>query len=284
MIASLIAVGILGLTAWAILGVIGAEKPWLQLVALGRAALQLAVLSLVLHTVISNLWLTFLFLALMTGVAIWTAYKRTPSVLAHPLPIAGALAAGWMTPVFVIVALGAVPLSDASKVLAMSGIVIGNSMTATSLMTRNLTSRLTLGADEYLAWLSLGATPRQAARPAVREAVSMSVMPSTDQARTTGLVTLPGAFVGALFGGASAMEAARFQLLVLAAILCAGSITALVLDRTLGAPTTVFVDSSATPAPTPQATPAPTPAPAPTPTSAPPAETRPVSRRDSPGN
>lgn len=240
MIPSIVAVGILGLTAFAILSLIGAEKPWLQLVALTRAALQLAVLTLVLRTVVTNTWLTVAFLFLMTGVAVWTAHKRTPPSLRHPLVIAAALAAGWMTPVALIIALGAVPVSNSSKVLAMGGIIIGNSMSATSLLTRNLASRLTLGADEYLAWLALGATPRQATRPAVREAVSVSVMPSTDQARTTGLVTLPGAFVGALFGGASAMEAARFQMLVLAAILCAGALTALILTRALGAPTTLL--------------------------------------------
>lgn len=246
MISSLLAVLILGLAAWGVLTVIGAEKPWLQVVALGRAILQLAVLSLVLHWVVADLRLTVLFLCLMTGVAVLTAHRRAPSSLARPLPIAIALAAGWLAPVLVIVTMGAVPLSDTSKVLAMSGIVIGNSMTATSLLTRNLASRLTLGADLYLAWLALGATPRQAARPAVREAVSMSVMPATDQARTTGLVTLPGAFVGALFAGSSALEAARFQLLVLAAILCANALTALILTRFLGAPTTLLPEGRLT--------------------------------------
>ncbi|WP_312350096.1 ABC transporter permease [Actinomyces sp.] len=246
MIPSLIAVLILGLTAWGILTVIGAEKPWLQMVALGRAALQLGLLSVVLRWVVADLRLTVLFLCLMTGVAVVTAHRRAPSSLARPGPIAVALAAGWVAPVLVIVALGAVPISDTSKVLAMSGIVIGNSMTATSLLMRNLASRLTLGADQYLAWLALGATPRQAARPAVREAVSMSVMPATDQARTTGLVTLPGAFVGALFAGSSALEAARFQILVLAAILCANALTALVLTRFLGAPTTLLSDGQFT--------------------------------------
>lgn len=240
MTASVIAVCILGLTAFVILTALGAEKPWLQIVALARAGLQLALLSLILHTVVSNTWLTVAFLMVMTGVAIWTASRRTPRTLRHPFTIAVGLAVGWMVPVVVIVALGAVPISDSSKVLAMGGIIIGNSMTATSLLTRNLSSRLTLGADEYLGWLALGATPRQAARPAVREAVSMSVMPATDQARTTGLVTLPGAFVGALFGGATAWEAARFQLLVLAAILCAGAVTSLILTRAMGAPTTLL--------------------------------------------
>jgi putative ABC transport system permease protein len=42
-------------------------------------------------------------------------------------------------------------------------------------------------------------------------------------------VTLPGAFVGAIFGGVSPLEAGRFQIVVLAAIMAAGTITAVVL-------------------------------------------------------
>jgi putative ABC transport system permease protein len=53
--------------------------------------------------------------------------------------------------------------------------------------------------------------------------------------RTTGLVTLPGAFVGALFGGAAPLEAARFQLVVLAGLLAAETVAAVVLLRQLAA-------------------------------------------------
>jgi putative ABC transport system permease protein len=52
--------------------------------------------------------------------------------------------------------------------------------------------------------------------------VFTALTPSIDQTKTSGLVTLPGAFVGAIFAGASPLEAGRFQLVVLAAILAAG--------------------------------------------------------------
>lgn len=47
--------------------------------------------------------------------------------------------------------------------------------------------------------------------------------------RTTGLVTLPGAFVGSLAGGASPLDAARFQLAVLAGLLAAQAVAAVLL-------------------------------------------------------
>ena len=52
-----------------------------------------------------------------------------------------------------------------------------------------------------------------------------SLLPTLDQTKSTGLVTLPGAFVGALFGGASPVVAAQFQLVVLAGVALAMTLT-----------------------------------------------------------
>ena len=49
-------------------------------------------------------------------------------------------------------------------------------------------------------------------------------------------MTLPGAFVGAVFAGASPLVAAQFQLLVLAGILCGGAITVALFTLIFGAP------------------------------------------------
>lgn len=52
-----------------------------------------------------------------------------------------------------------------------------------------------------------------------QDAARLALIPGLDQTRTVGLVTLPGAFVGTLLGGASPMEAAALQLVVLVGIL-----------------------------------------------------------------
>ena len=51
------------------------------------------------------------------------------------------------------------------------------------------------------------------------------MLPTLDQSKSTGLVTLPGAFVGALVGGASPADAAKFQLVVLAGIALSMTVT-----------------------------------------------------------
>ena len=48
--------------------------------------------------------------------------------------------------------------------------------------------------------------------------VVAALVPPLDQARTVGLVTLPGAFVGVLLGGGSPLEAGAAQLPVLGSL------------------------------------------------------------------
>ena len=116
-------------------------------------------------------------------------------------------------------------------VVAVGGIVIGNSMSAATLAGRNFLRTSRARASEIEGWLSVGATPAQAHADIGREAVRESLIPTLDQTKSTGLVTLPGAFVGALFGGASPAVAAQFQLVVLAGIALAMTITAIVVVR-----------------------------------------------------
>jgi putative ABC transport system permease protein len=55
-------------------------------------------------------------------------------------------------------------------------------------------------------------------------------------------VTLPGAFIGALLGGANPTQAARFQLVVLSAILASQAIVAVLIVYLLGAPSVIPAD------------------------------------------
>lgn len=65
-------------------------------------------------------------------------------------------------------------------------------------------------------------------------------------------MTLPGAFIGAVFGGASPLAAARFQLVVLVVLLAAESVAAVVLLRVLAdVPFLPVVAATAEPRPPP---------------------------------
>jgi putative ABC transport system permease protein len=112
--------------------------------------------------------------------------------------------------------------------------VIGNSMTAATLAGRNFLRASHERRGEIEALFALGASPQLAHEEIGREAVREALLPNLDQTKSTGLVTLPGAFVGALFGGASPVEAAQFQLVVLAGIGLAMMTTGIVVTRLAG--------------------------------------------------
>jgi putative ABC transport system permease protein len=94
-------------------------------------------------------------------------------------------------------------------------------MTATALSGRQARTALTTRWGEFEAGLALGLSVREATLELVRPSVGLALVPAIDQTRTVGLVTLPGAFVGVLLGGGTAVQAGAAQVLVLVGILAA---------------------------------------------------------------
>jgi putative ABC transport system permease protein len=237
-----IAVAVLAAISLAIVWGLRLEKPYLQPVAIVRAVLQLAVLTIILAGVISNGWWVALFLVVMVGAATWVVVRRLELRWSDAPIIAGIIVVATSIPVTVIFLTGAVDFTP-RLVLAVGGIVVGNAMTVSTLMGRTLAAGFVSQRDEIEGWLALGATPRIASIRAARIAASTALIPSTDQTRTTGIVTLPGAFIGAIFAGASVLVAAEFQILVLAAILVTGGVSVALLSWRFGAPRVIPIGS-----------------------------------------
>ncbi len=234
-ISTVVAVAFVVAATAAVARAAGLERPWLQPWAVLRAVMQLGLLSLVLVGVVRSITLTVALLLIGVVAAAWTATGRMDLPRRWTVVLAPVLAAATALPVVVVLASGALP-SSPTYLLAIGGILVGNAMTAASLTGRTLRSAIVTHRDEIEGWLALGATPRRATNRLVRLAASTAILPATDQTRTTGLVALPGAFVGALFGGASVLDAARFQVLVLAGILLTGVLVAVTIGAILGAP------------------------------------------------
>lgn len=206
---------------------------WLPLTAIVRAVVQLAVIATILRGVLAVPWTVALFVLLMLSTASWTAGSRLRELpRGRLLALIGVLTGAFVALALVFV-LRLVEL-EARYVVAVAGIIIGNAMSAATLSGRNFLRGARARRDEVEAWFSLGATPAQAYEEIGREAVRESMLPTLDQSRSTGLVTLPGAFVGALFGGASPVVAAQFQLVVLAGIALAMLTTSVVVTRLAG--------------------------------------------------
>lgn len=199
----------------------------LPVIAILRAGIQLAAITLLLRGVESVPWTAALFILLMLSTASFTTARR-----ARGLPLgtrAGVIGtvSGVIISLSIILGSGVIAFG-AQSVIAVAGIIIGGCMTVSTMSLRHYLLNVRAQRGEIEGWLALGATPRESTRHPRTLAVKESLIPNLDQTKSTGLVTLPGAFVGALFGGASALEAAQFQLIVLAGLALGGTITALV--------------------------------------------------------
>lgn len=195
-------------------------------VAAVRAVLQLAVVSVIIVAVVRSLWLSLGFVLVMLGVAALTSARRlTPD--RNGLLAALSIALGATPVIGIVVVTGAVPMTGIALV-PVCGIVIGGSMTATSLAGRRALDELTTRHGEYEAALSLGLMERDAAMELVRPAALQALVPAMDQTRTVGLVTLPGAFVGVLIGSGNPVQAGAAQVLVLVGLLAAEAVAAVV--------------------------------------------------------
>jgi putative ABC transport system permease protein len=194
------------------------------LVAAGRAAIQLAAVSLLITAIVVSLWATAAFVVLMCVVAAATSGRRITGGWNWWAGVP--IAAGSMAVVAGLLSGGLVPLRGIA-VIPVAGILIGGAMTATSLAGRRVLDELTARGGEVEAALALGLAPRDAVLLVCRPVAGQALVPALDQTRTVGLVTLPGAFVGVLLGGASPLTAGITQLVVLVGLLAVEAVAVL---------------------------------------------------------
>ncbi|NYI03388.1 ABC transporter permease [Allostreptomyces psammosilenae] len=191
-----------------------------------RAIAQLAVVSALITQVVGSVPLTLAFVLVMFAVATRTAGRRiTPG---RAWVWAGVPIAAGVAPVLLLMAVAGVLPTRGIAVLPVAGILIGGALTATSMAGRRSMEDLRLRHGEVEAALALGLLDRDARLEIARPAAASALMPALDQTRTVGLVTLPGAFVGMLLGGASPVEAGAVQVFVLIALLAVEAVCVLV--------------------------------------------------------
>ncbi|MFC6005630.1 ABC transporter permease [Angustibacter luteus] len=224
---ALVLVVVLSTAAAVLVNVAGSlGQGWAVLRANGRALLQLLVVALIIAAVLDSLALTFAFLLLMATVASVTAGRRLTRERSGLLAFLPVLA-GSVPALLLVLVTGLVPL-EGTALVPIGGILVGGAMTATVLAGRRCLDALTTRWGEYEAGVSIGLSSRDSALLVARDDAALALVPGLDQTRTVGLVTLPGAFVGMLLGGASPVDAAAVQLVVLVALLMVQSVAVMV--------------------------------------------------------
>jgi putative ABC transport system permease protein len=206
---------------------------WVVPAAAIRAAVQLAAVASVLTVAVAQLWSSALVLVVMFAVAAVTAARRAQAHHGSQW-LAAPIAAGLLSVIPLLFVSGVLPL-DGVAIVPVVGIVLGGTMTAVAVAARRALDSQATRIGEIEAALSLGLLQRDASMEVIRRDAADALIPNLDQARTAGLVTLPGAFIGVLLSTGSAAQAGAVQVLVLVALLlsqsCAVALTAELVAR-----------------------------------------------------
>jgi putative ABC transport system permease protein len=193
---------------------LGLEKD--MLIGSARAVIQLTAVGFVLKFVFNmdNTPLTVLILLLMVYNAAVVAAKRGAGIGFVKRISFGAILVGLIITLGFLLAFQAISFVP-SEVIPISGMVVGNSMVALSLLYRNLLASFKDRREEVEVKLCLGAAPREAARTLIRGSIRTAMVPTIDSMKTLGIVQLPGMMTGLILAGTAPEMAIKYQIMVM---------------------------------------------------------------------
>jgi putative ABC transport system permease protein len=202
------------------------------LVGTVRGTIQIILMGMIL-IYIFNLSNVLLLFGVLTFMAIFAAHttasnlKRIPGVFKASLP---AILLGPLLVMAVSVMLGVVePVGE--FVIPMGGMVIGNSMTISSLVIDRMWSNAQKQRSLIETALALGASPFQAVEETIRESIESGLLPNLNRYASLGIVSIPGLMSGMIIGGANPVVAALLQVVIFIMIFLSAVIVGLVISR-----------------------------------------------------
>lgn len=199
-----------------------------------RTFVQLSLVGYALTYIfkINNLLLIIIIVTLMCFIASKTAVDRTPNVTEYPTTLAfiSLLASTYLVgSIVTVLIISPSPWYSARIVIPIFGMILGNSMNGIAISLDRLNSEARSGASEIETMLTFGATPWEAIRSRVREAIRAGMTPTINSLMVVGLVSLPGMMTGQILAGADPREAVKYQIVVMLMIAAAAAIGCLLL-------------------------------------------------------
>jgi putative ABC transport system permease protein len=223
----LVAVAI-GISLWRQLGL----EPSLGWSA-ARAIVQLLAVGYLLKILLEpdvSYWWAWLWVAAMLLLAAATVRRREPAVPNVFTLALLAFGASALLTLGVLFGFGVFELGVRS-IVPLSGLMLGNSLGATVLVTRRLVEEFRDKRDEVEARLALGQPAPEASASYVRNALRTALIPQIETTKAVGLIVLPGSMTGLILAGVDPIDAVRVQAAVMYLILgsCATTTTVMAL-------------------------------------------------------
>ncbi|XP_030451415.1 protein ALUMINUM SENSITIVE 3-like [Syzygium oleosum] len=199
-----------------------------MLYAIFRAFLQLSIIGFVLQFIFNRQnsgWIVLAYL-FMVSVAGYTAGQRAKHVPRGKYIAGASILAGTAVTMFLLVVLNVFPFTP-RYIIPVSGMMVGNAMTVTGVTMKRLRDDIRTQMNLVETALALGATPRQATHQQVKRSLVIALSPVIDNAKTVGLISLPGAMTGLIMGGASPIEAIQLQIVVMNMLIGASTVSSI---------------------------------------------------------
>ncbi|XP_062005468.1 protein ALUMINUM SENSITIVE 3 [Rosa rugosa] len=196
--------------------------------SIARAFVQLSIIGFVLQFIFTRdnaIWIILAYL-FMVSVAGYTAGQRAKHVPRGKYVAGASILVGTSITMFLLIVLNVFPFTP-RYIIPVAGMMVGNAMTVTGVTMKRLRDDIRSQMNLVETALALGATPRQATLQQVKRALVISLSPVLDNAKTVGLISLPGAMTGLIMGGASPLEAIQLQIVVMNFLIGASTISSI---------------------------------------------------------
>ncbi|XP_049348510.1 protein ALUMINUM SENSITIVE 3, partial [Solanum verrucosum] len=193
-----------------------------------RAFLQLSIIGFVLQFIFTQknvAWIILAYLFMVT-IAGYTAGQRAKHVPRGKYIAGVSILAGTSVTMFLLVILNVFPFTP-RYIIPVAGMMVGNAMTVTGVTMKKLRDDIKIQMALVETALALGATPRQATLQQVKRSLVIALSPVLDNAKTVGLISLPGAMTGLIMGGASPLEAIQLQIVVMNMLIGASTVSSI---------------------------------------------------------
>ncbi len=206
----------LGISLWRRLG-LEASLLW----ASARALVQLVIVGWALQLVVDPgdpLIFSILWVVVMISFAAYTTWLRArdvPAVL--PLSLL-AYATSAVVTLGVLFGFGVYEV-EGRTIVPLAGIVVGNSLSATVLVSRQLFAAASDGREVIEGRLALGLSATEAFQPHLRESLRTALVPQIETTKAVGIIALPGAMVGLILAGTDPADAVLVQVSVMYLVL-----------------------------------------------------------------
>ncbi len=202
-------------------------------IAIIRMIAQLLFVGAYLHFVfaLNNIFVTLAWLIVMTTVADFSIINHCDMKLRYFWrPMLIALTIGIITPmlVFTLLVINSPNLFEARLVIPITGMLLGNCLQANIVGLNAFFEQIRRDENRYMITLAQGATFKEALHSYISDALKMSLKPTIASMATIGLVTIPGMMTGLILGGASPIEAVKYQIGIMIAIFSGTSLTVLI--------------------------------------------------------